>query len=196
MVSVIGAGRAPRVRVVGVAAMVGALALGCHSEFDSGREEIDTGSFGTTVHTLVCKRMAYHDDLAGGGTVDVRGDGYRDICRLGLAPPAEASGHLKALQAERQLLIGAVDAVFPDGFLPDLQTFLTSNDFLGLYDDDTATARWRRSSGWVIDSAIDRSHRLLARCARWSIIPVSTIWFCRSLRRSLRVEQPVANGRI
>ncbi len=126
-------------RLVAAATLVGLAITGCHPSFDSERESVDTGTFGETLHTLVCKRISYLDDLAAGGTVDVRGDEYRDICRLGLAPPASASAQLKALHAERERLIGAVDAIFPDGYLPDLQTLLTSNDFLGLYDNQTAT---------------------------------------------------------
>lgn len=127
-------------RLVAVTAITGLVSSGCHGAFDETRQPVDNGTFGETVHTLVCKRTAYLDDLADGGTTDVRGDAYRDVCRLGLAPPASASGKLKALQAERERLAGAVDAIFPDGFLPDLQTFLTSNEFLALYDDETATA--------------------------------------------------------
>jgi len=112
----------------------------CSPSFDTTRTPVDTGTFGNTVVTLVCKRLAYLDSLnAGGATVDVRGDTYRDVCRLGLAPPADAPDDLKALEARRDRLTPAVDAIFPDGFLPDLQGFLTSNDFLSTYDDGTAT---------------------------------------------------------
>jgi hypothetical protein len=112
---------------------------GCHASLDTTRTPVDTGTFGDTVLTLVCKRLAYLDSVnAGAATVDVRGDTYRDVCRLGLAPPADAPDDLKALEARRDRLTPAVDAIFPDGFLPDLQTFLTSNDFLATYDDGTA----------------------------------------------------------
>jgi hypothetical protein len=121
--------------VVTTATLVSA---GCHGAFDETRQPVDNGSFGETVHTLVCKRIAYLDDLENGGTTDVRGDAVRDMCRLGLAPEATASGKLKALMAERERLVGATDAVFPESFLPNLQTFLTSNEFLTLYDDETA----------------------------------------------------------
>jgi len=121
--------------VVAAATLIGS---GCHGSFDDSRTSVDTGTFGDTVLTLMCKRVAYLDDLADGGTVDVAGDAYRDICRLGLAPPADASGSMKALLAERDRLVGAVDGIFPEEFLPDLQTFLTSNQFLALYDDDTS----------------------------------------------------------
>jgi len=127
-------------RLVAVTAIAGLLSSACHGEFDEARQPVDNGSFGEKVHTLVCKRVAYLDDLADGGTTDVRGDAFRDICRLGLAPPSSASGKMKALLAERERLTAATDAVFPDEFLPDLQTFLTSNEFLALYDDDTSEA--------------------------------------------------------
>lgn len=115
-----------------------AFCWGCTSKLDTSRESSDVGTFGDTVVTLACKRIAYLEDLADGDDkVDVRGDTYRDICRLGLAPPAEAPDTLKALQAKRDTLVGSIDATFPADFLTDLQTFLTSNDFLALYDDDT-----------------------------------------------------------
>jgi hypothetical protein len=113
--------------------------LGCHASLED-RAPVDTGTFGNTVLTLVCKRLAYLDSLAAyqsgaSSTVDVSGDTYRDVCRLGLAPPATAPDDMKALEARRDHLGPAVDAIFPDGFLPNLQTFLTSNDFLATYDD-------------------------------------------------------------
>ncbi len=118
------------------ASMLALTALGCVSDLDTTRVPADTGSFGDTMLTLVCKRVAYLEDLNDGdGVVDVRGDVFRDICRLGLAPPADAPEQLKALQAKRDALVASVDAIFPAEFLPDLQTFLTSNDFLALYDN-------------------------------------------------------------
>ncbi|HUQ07663.1 MAG TPA: hypothetical protein VM261_34450 [Kofleriaceae bacterium] len=114
------------------------VSAGCHGAFDETRQPVDNGTFGETVHTLVCKRIAYLDDLADGGNTDVRGDAVRDMCRLGLAPEATASGKLKALMAERERLAAATDAVFPESYLPTLQTFLTSNEFLALYDNDQA----------------------------------------------------------
>lgn len=126
--------------LTGSVAAAALLSTGCHGAFDETRQPVDNGTFGEKVHTLVCKRVAYLDDLADGGTTDVRGDLYRDICRLGLAPPASASGKMKALQAERERLTAATDAVFPEDFLTDLQAFLTSNEFLALYDDDTSVA--------------------------------------------------------
>ena len=125
-------------RVIAAATSVALVAAGCSNPLDTTRTSDDTGSFGTTVLTLVCKRFAYADDLADGGTTDVRGDAYRDICRQGLAPPDSATGRMKALQVERDRLIAATDGIFPETFLGDLQTYLTKNDFLALYDDDTS----------------------------------------------------------
>ncbi len=127
-------------RFAAVTSLAALVSAGCHGAFDDARQPVDNGTFGETVHTLVCKRISYLDDLADGGTTDVRGDAARDMCRLGLAPLSTASGKLKALMAERERLTGAVDAVFPESYLPDLQTFLTSNEFLSLYDDDTSVA--------------------------------------------------------
>jgi hypothetical protein len=117
------------------------LLAACASDLDTTRETVDRGSFGSTVVTLVCKRIAYLDDLADGdGRVDVRGDTYREICRAGAAPPANASAELKALQAERDDLVAAIDAAMPRTFLPDLQAMLTASTFLAAYDDGRAIA--------------------------------------------------------
>src|SRR5688572_5234434 len=82
--------------------------------------------------------MAYLNDLADGGKVDVRGDTYRAFCREGLAAPNEAPDDLKALAARRADLVEAIDAMFPEDYLPELQTFLTRNEFLALYDGEGA----------------------------------------------------------
>ena len=80
-------------------------AAGCRDPIDTDRTSVDNGTFGETVVTLVCKRIAYLEDLADGGTTDVRGDLYRDACRLGLAPDDEAPASLKALLAKPDALI-------------------------------------------------------------------------------------------
>jgi hypothetical protein len=123
----------------------GLIAAACHAPLDTDRQPVDTGTFGNTVLTLVCKRLSYLDsraahDAGTSATVDVAGNQYRDVCRLGLAPPSDAPVDLKALEARRDNLTPAVDAIFPEAFLPNLQTFLTSNDFLATYDapDDVA----------------------------------------------------------
>ena len=120
-----------------------ALTGGCHAALED-RQPVDTGSFGDTVMTLVCKRIAYLDSVAAyqagtSSTIDVAGNTYRDMCRDGLAAPPDAPLDLAALEARRPDLTPAVDTIFPDTFLPNLQTFLTSNDFLTTYDDGTAT---------------------------------------------------------
>src|SRR5690242_12748840 len=112
----------------------GLAASACHAPLDD-RQPVDTGTFGNTVVTLVCQRLAYLDSVAAyqsgaSATIDVSGNTYRDVCRLGLAPPDTAPADLKALEARRTYTTPAVDTIFPAAFLPDLQTFLTSNDFL------------------------------------------------------------------
>lgn len=125
-------------RILTLATAGTAAAAACHEPFDATRTPVDNGTFGTTVLTLVCKRFAYADDLADGGTNDVRGDAYRDVCRHGGAPPATATPRMQALLLERERLIAATDTIFPDAFLADLQRYLTANDFLRLYDDEVA----------------------------------------------------------
>ncbi|HVV81919.1 MAG TPA: hypothetical protein VHE35_02525 [Kofleriaceae bacterium] len=122
------------------AAVAAAAGLACRPGFDDSRESVDTGTFGETVVTLVCKRIAYLDDLADGGTTDVRGDNVRDLCRAGGPAPDTASGSLQALEATRPELVASVDTIFPDADLASLQAFLTSNDFLAVTDDGTTEA--------------------------------------------------------
>src|SRR5262249_45311954 len=47
---------------------------------------------------------------------------------------------VEALGSERPELVGSVDVTFPKRFLDPLQAFLTSADFLPVYDDGTAEA--------------------------------------------------------
>ena len=117
------------------------LTLGCAADLDVTRESVDTGSFGSTVVTLACKRIAYlHDRGDGDDRVDVRGDAYRSACRGQAPPPPDAPDALEALLAEREPLVVAIDAALPEELLPELQAFLTSPAFLALYDDGTTTA--------------------------------------------------------
>lgn len=109
---------------------------GCPAKLDTAREPVDEGTFGETVFTLLCKRLAYTSDLADGdGRVDVRGDAYRAFCRAGGAPPPDAYAKVLALDAHRAALVAALDTVFPEAFLADVQAYVSSHDFLALYDD-------------------------------------------------------------
>lgn len=132
--------RRPFLRAVLLAATLIGGGAGCKAGFDDTRTSVDTGTFGETVVTLVCKRVSYLDDLADGGTTDVRGDGVRELCRGVGEAPASASGPLHALLATRPELIGAVDTIFPEADLEKLQAYLTGNDFLAITDDGTTTA--------------------------------------------------------
>lgn len=112
-------------------ALVGLAA--CEEPFDTTRQPVDTGTFGATVYTLSCKRVAFSADPA-----DVSGDTYRQVCRDGTGMPAQPLPVVEAIGSERPELVGAVDTTFPKKFLDPLQAFLTSADFLPVYDDGTA----------------------------------------------------------
>jgi hypothetical protein len=131
--------RASFALALGVAVVAG----GCFEPLDTTRED-QPGTFGHIVLDLACQRVAYLEDLADGdGKVDVRGDRFRAMCKEQApipAAPEDAAPSLKALQATRADTTAAVDAIFPEDFLGDLQGFLSSNEFLSAYDDDTATA--------------------------------------------------------
>lgn len=111
-------------------ALTAALAA-CAPDFDSQRTTSDPGSFGERVVTLMCKRLAFQAD-----PTDVSGDRYREACRGGPLPDNPAPT-VAALHADRARVVVAVDAIFPKDTLDALQTYLTSAEILGLYDDDT-----------------------------------------------------------
>lgn len=113
--------------------------VACGEPLDTTRQTVDTGSFGTIVYTLACKRLAYSEDRADGdGRVDVTGENYREFCRKGTSPPPQPYPSVSALDGERADLIAAVDKGFPQADLAGLQKLLSSNKFLAIYDDDTA----------------------------------------------------------
>lgn len=123
------------------AAVVTAAASGCASDLDTSRNSVDQGTFGETLVTLVCKRIAYLTDLEDGdGRVDVSGERFRATCRGLEAPPADAPAEIHALAAHRDRLIAAVDAMWPRRMLDDVQEFATSDEFLAAYDDGTIEA--------------------------------------------------------
>src|SRR5688572_23522074 len=101
-----------------------ALALvGCTGpNLDTSRTTVDDGSFGTTVFTLACKRVAHQSDLADGDDrVDVRGDLYRAFCRTGAGAPDPAYPAVLALDDGRAPLVRALDVTFPEEELDGLQ---------------------------------------------------------------------------
>jgi hypothetical protein len=116
------------------------LTAACADKLDTTRKPVDTGTFGATVYDLTCTRLAYQLDLADGGKVDVSGNKYRQVCRTGAGMPADAYPAVRALDGHRVTLTTAVDTTFPDDQLTAIQGFVTTNQFLGLYDDGTAEA--------------------------------------------------------
>lgn len=126
--------------VAATAAATGAVS-GCAPDLDTSRKSVDEGSFGQTLVTLVCKRIAYIEDLGDGdGRVDVRGDRFRDVCRGLEAPPADAPDEIHALTAHRDRLVQAIDTMWPASMLDDVQAYATSDQFLAAYDDGTIEA--------------------------------------------------------
>lgn len=139
---------------------LGALAVcmvACAPDFDGARTP-DSHSFGERVITLLCKRIAFQAD-----PTDVRGDHFRDACAGGAAP-ADAPPALAALLARRPALVKAIDTAVPDGFTGDLQSFLTTDAALVLYDDDTIS----RSIASLADllEEVSRDDAALAALAR------------------------------
>jgi hypothetical protein len=119
------------------AAATGAVS-GCASDLDTSRNTVDEGSFGQTLVTLVCKRIAYIEDLGDGdGRVDVSGARFREVCRGLEAAPGDAPDEIHALAAHRDRLVQAIDTMWPASMLDDVQSFATSEQFLAAYDDDT-----------------------------------------------------------
>jgi hypothetical protein len=111
---------------------------GCAKDLDTSRDSVDKGSFGETLVTLVCKRIAYIEDRDDNdGRVDVSGERFRATCRGLEQPPADAPPELHAIAAHRGRLITAIDAMWPQPMLDDVQEFATSDEFLAAYDDGT-----------------------------------------------------------
>lgn len=135
---------------------VSLLATACSPTLDTTRVPADEGSFGTTVYTLACKRVAHQSDLADGDeVVDVRGDLYRAFCRTGADAPSPAYPAVLALDDGRAPLVRALDTTFPATDLAALQSYLTSNDFLDVYDDGTAEASVERLAAMFAAAADD-----------------------------------------
>jgi hypothetical protein len=121
--------------VVAVKYLISAFGItaACAPSFSTERSPAP-GTFGERVVTLVCKRLAYEADPS-----DVRGDRWRDTCAGGPATP-DAPATLAALVADRPRLVAAIDAIVPPDQTDALQTYLTSDAVLGLYDDGTMDA--------------------------------------------------------
>jgi hypothetical protein len=132
------------VKACAVLAAVGLFAA-CTPSLDQSREPVDRGSFGTTVLTLACKRIAYLESVDAHETgdsphVDVAGDQYRQICRDGGPMPDDAPPRIKALLAQRDRLIQAVDTIVPEESLDEVQALLTADGFLATTDNGTTLA--------------------------------------------------------
>ncbi len=119
----------------------------CAPDFDATRTS-DSNSLGERMVTLLCKRLAFQAE-----PTDVRGDHFRDACAGGDIP-TDAPPTLVALLTKRPALVKAIDTAAPDAFTGELQTFLTSDATLALYDNDTMS----RSIASLADLLDEVSH--------------------------------------
>src|SRR5262245_44939446 len=140
--------------------VIAACAAACAPDFDGTRAP-DTHSFGERVMTLMCKRLAYQAE-----PTDVRGDHLRDACDGG-ALPTDAPPTVVALLGNRAPLIAAIDTAVPASFVGDLQSFLTSDSTLALYDDDTLSRSVASLAGLLDEIA--RDDAALAAIARTGV---------------------------
>lgn len=120
---------------------------GCASPLPE-REAPARGTFGETTVTLLCARMAALAQ-AEGERVDVSGSLYREACRGEAALPLDAPGEVRALLARRDPLATALDAMWPEAMLTDVQAYATSPAFLTVYDDGSL-----RASATAIDGML------------------------------------------
>jgi hypothetical protein len=133
------------------------VAWSCADRLSTDRDGGDANSFGHLVFTLTCKRLAWMADMSdGGATDDVSGTAYAGFCRDGGSPPPGAYPEVLALDAERGLLVPAVDGAFPSGDLDALNAFFASDGFLAAYDDgvmEKAADRLAAAFGVMADDA-------------------------------------------
>jgi hypothetical protein len=121
-------------------------AAGCTPDLDTTRGEVVRGTFGETIYREGCQRVAYTaqlDERAAGvrQTVDVSGEKYAAPVCVPLTPappPDDAPVKLKALAAQRAVIVAAADRIFPKTFLDPLESFLES--IVDLSDDGTLEA--------------------------------------------------------
>ncbi len=107
------------------------VAASCAPPFDPDRTESDPGSFGHHVVDLMCKRIAYEATPS-----DITGALDRSTCNGGDLR-ADAPPTLAALIGDRPETVLAIDTAVPPAQNDALQAYLTSDQVLALYDDET-----------------------------------------------------------
>src|SRR5213594_3681129 len=95
------------------------LVLACEKPLDTNRTVEAYGSFGEIIYRQGCQRVAWSGELAQKAagtkeTLDVGAVTATAVCRDNLPAPADAPDKLKAIQVQRDLLIAAVDLIFPN----------------------------------------------------------------------------------
>ncbi|MBC7171119.1 MAG: hypothetical protein H5U40_01760 [Polyangiaceae bacterium] len=95
-------------------------AVGC-DQFDSTPRESSRGTLGAEIYKVVCERMAI--DVY---PTDVTGNKTRALCRGEAAQDSVPESRLRALAANRDRLIEALDQMLPAELEDELQTLLLS----------------------------------------------------------------------
>lgn len=103
----------------------------CAPAFDDTRTDSDPGTFGHHVVDLLCNRLSFEAD-----PTDVSGSSNRDTCHGGELQPG-APITVAALIGDRPRTVAAIDQAVPPDQTDALQLYLTSDDVLSAYDDNT-----------------------------------------------------------
>jgi hypothetical protein len=123
--------------------VVAVAAAGCAPDLDVTRQADQRGTFGDTVYREACQRVALTaqlDEQAAGqrDVIDVNGSVYGSVCTQNAPAPDDAPQKLKALQAQHNKLVAAVNLILPDSFLDPMEAFLEA--LTALADDGTMEA--------------------------------------------------------
>lgn len=117
-------------------ALLGCLAA-CAPDLDTTRQPAPRGdTLGAIIYQEACQRVAYVAEVEEGRPqVDVSGQKYRATCVMNAPAPPDAPAKLLALQAQRSVLISALDRLLPEDLQSPTRRFLTS--LAPAYDDGT-----------------------------------------------------------
>ncbi|MFT3692725.1 MAG: hypothetical protein QM831_06270 [Kofleriaceae bacterium] len=106
--------------------------IGCAPAFDDTRTDSDPGTFGHHVVDLLCNRLSFEAN-----PTDVSGSLDHDVCHGGDDLRPDAPVTLEALIGDRPRTVAAIDEAVPPDQTDALQLYLTSDDVLSAYDDNT-----------------------------------------------------------
>ena len=117
------------------------------------RTNLDT--FGQRVVTLMCKRLAYEADPQR----RQRRSRYRETCDDGVPARRRRVPAVAAITIDRARTVAADDTVVPPDQTAALQSYLTTDAVLGMYDDGTMANDHGQSTVGICSSLIARRRR-------------------------------------